>query len=115
MPVQAYISKLFNRYQDQLLHAADQRLELTTEVIGQVRIVKFFAWERKFLEKMEVTRRKELLAIWKRALCVCFGGNLMFGTPILVAVATFTVHTKSSSPTVAPLPHLEACEVLSLH
>ncbi|GJN92324.1 hypothetical protein Rhopal_005354-T1 [Rhodotorula paludigena] len=95
MPVQAYISKLFNRYQDQLLHAADQRLELTTEVIGQVRIVKFFAWERKFLEKMEVTRRKELRAIWKRALCVCFGGNLMFGTPILVAVATFTVHTKT--------------------
>ncbi|BGP12105.1 Transporter of the ATP-binding cassette (ABC) [Rhodosporidiobolus nylandii] len=94
MPIQGWIGKLYNKYQLQLLAAADQRLTLTTEVISQIRIVKYFAWERKFLEKMDITRRKELASLWKRALTTTFGGNLMFGTPILVSVVTFAVHTK---------------------
>ncbi|GAA5979907.1 hypothetical protein JCM11641_007582 [Rhodosporidiobolus odoratus] len=94
MPIQGWIGSLYNKYQLQLLAAADQRLTLTTEVISQVRIVKYFAWEKKFLEKMDVVRRKELAALWRRALTTTFGGNLMFGTPVIVAVVSFTVHTK---------------------
>ncbi|GAA5859422.1 hypothetical protein JCM1840_004609 [Sporobolomyces johnsonii] len=93
-PIQARIAKLYNKYQEALLAAADRRLTLATEVIGQVRIVKYFAWERKFLERMDQTRRKELRALWRRALTMVVGGNLMFGAPIIVGVATFTFHTK---------------------
>ncbi|GAA5842131.1 hypothetical protein JCM9279_002796 [Rhodotorula babjevae] len=94
MPITAYISKLYLRYQDELLHAADQRLELTTEVISQLRIVKFFAWERKFIDKMEIARKKELAAVWRRALAVTVGWNLTFGTPVLVGIVTFVTQTK---------------------
>ncbi|GAA5893134.1 hypothetical protein JCM6882_003894 [Rhodosporidiobolus microsporus] len=94
MPIQGKLGALFNKYQLQLLAAADQRLTLTTEVIGQIRMVKYFAWERKFLEKMEQVRKKELGALWRRALATTFSGNLMFGTPVIVAVVTFTFHTK---------------------
>ena len=94
MPITAYISKLYLKYQDELLHAADQRLELTTEVIGQLRIVKFFAWERKFIDKMEIARKKELAAVWRRALAVTVGWNLTFGTPVLVGIVTFVTQTK---------------------
>ncbi|GAA6043182.1 hypothetical protein JCM8097_008715 [Rhodosporidiobolus ruineniae] len=94
MPIQGWIGKLYGKYQLELLAAADQRLTLTTEIISEVRIVKFFAWERKFLEKMDQARRKELAALWRRALATTFGGNLMFGTPVIVAVVTFSFHTK---------------------
>ncbi|GAA5828043.1 hypothetical protein JCM11251_005706 [Rhodosporidiobolus azoricus] len=94
MPIQGKLGALFNKYQLQLLAAADQRLTLTTEVIGQIRMVKYFAWERKFLEKMDQVRRKELGALWRRALATTFAGNLMFGTPVIVAVVTFTFLTK---------------------
>ncbi|GAA6046061.1 hypothetical protein NBRC10513_002062 [Rhodotorula toruloides] len=94
VPIQGRISALFNVYQEKLLAAADQRLELTTEVIGQVRVVKFFAWERKFLEMMDATRKKELSAIWKRALTMVAGNGLMFGAPFIVGSVTFVFHTK---------------------
>ncbi|BGO93853.1 hypothetical protein NBRC10512_004641 [Rhodotorula toruloides] len=94
VPIQGRISALFNIYQEKLLAAADQRLELTTEVIGQVRVVKFFAWERKFLEMMDATRKKELSAIWKRALTMVAGNGLMFGAPFIVGSVTFVFHTK---------------------
>ncbi|BGP50526.1 Transporter of the ATP-binding cassette (ABC) [Rhodotorula kratochvilovae] len=94
MPIQTKLSKLYHKYQGELLAAADQRLELTTEVIGQLRIVKFFAWERRFIEMMETARKKELAAVWRRAVCVSVSGTLMFGTPVFVGVVTFVTHTK---------------------
>ncbi|GAA5922614.1 uncharacterized protein JCM15063_003362 [Sporobolomyces koalae] len=94
LPVQTKVASLYNRYQEQLLAAADTRLTLATEVISQIRIVKYFAWENKFLEKMEVSRKKELGALWRRAMAMVLGQTLMFSAPILVAISTFTFHTK---------------------
>lgn len=94
MPVQGQVSSLFNRYQLRLLAAADQRLALATEVIGQIRIVKFFAWEKSFLKRMDATRQKELAALWKRALTIVASTFMAFGAPIFVSVSVFVFHTK---------------------
>ncbi|GAA5881682.1 hypothetical protein JCM3774_005336 [Rhodotorula dairenensis] len=94
MPVQGLVSRLFNRYQLRLLAAADQRLALATEVIGQIRIVKFFAWEKSFLKRMDATRQKELAALWKRALTIVASTFMAFGAPIFVSVSVFVFHTK---------------------
>ncbi|GAA6061216.1 hypothetical protein JCM10212_001537 [Sporobolomyces blumeae] len=94
VPAQTQIANLYNKYQAELLAAADARLTLATEVIGQIRIVKYFAWEKSFLKKMDETRRKELGALWKRALTMIVGGSAMWSAPIIVGIATFTFHTK---------------------
>ncbi|GAA5991641.1 hypothetical protein JCM10908_001069 [Rhodotorula pacifica] len=94
IPVQGQVSSLFNRYQLRLLAAADQRLALATEVIGQIRIVKFFAWEKSFLKRMDATRQKELSALWKRALTIVASTFMAFGAPIFVSVSVFVFHTK---------------------
>ncbi|KAL8276389.1 hypothetical protein RQP46_011187 [Phenoliferia psychrophenolica] len=87
-------SRLFFVYQKRLLRAGDDRLNLATEVIASVRTVKYFAWEGKFLEKMQITRDKELAQLWARALAMVAGNVLTSGAPILVSVATFVFHTK---------------------
>ena len=56
-------------------------------MIASVRIVKYFAWEKKFLEKMGETRNRELEALWSRALTMVAGGVLMFGAPVIVSVS----------------------------
>lgn len=43
MPLQGAVSRLYYVYQVKLLAAADARLNLATEVISSVRIVKYFA------------------------------------------------------------------------
>lgn len=40
--------------------AADSRVKLTTEFISAIRIVKYYAWERPFLNKIDETREKEI-------------------------------------------------------
>lgn len=98
-PVQGKIGTLLNRYQQQVLAASDERLALASEVIGQIRIVKFFAWEEPFLAKMDTTRRKELAALWKRGLTIVGTTFLALGAPIVVSVAVFVTHTQGESST----------------
>ncbi|KAK4050877.1 Transporter of the ATP-binding cassette (ABC) [Microbotryomycetes sp. JL201] len=93
-PIQGLDAKLFSKFQTRLLAAADARLSLATEIIASIRIVKYFAWEEKFAAKMNEARKKELRALWYRALTIVGGGVLSFASPVLISVATFVVHTK---------------------
>jgi ATP-binding cassette subfamily C (CFTR/MRP) protein 1 len=41
----------------------DQRVSLTQEILQAVRFVKFFGWEKAFMDRLEEVRRKEIRAI----------------------------------------------------
>jgi ABC-type bacteriocin/lantibiotic exporter with double-glycine peptidase domain len=46
--------------QDELMKARDERTATMNEVLGAIRMIKFMAWERKFEERVNKTRTKEL-------------------------------------------------------
>ncbi|SCV71655.1 BQ2448_3243 [Microbotryum intermedium] len=94
IPLQTYLARRFNHFQSTLLAAADARISLVTEVIASVRIVKYFAWEEKFLRLMDVTRRKELDALWSRAIMMVVASITFNGSPIIVSLVTFLFQTK---------------------
>lgn len=73
-PYQSTIARLFMKYQNQVLIAADERLSLTTEVFQAIKVLKFFAWERKFAEKLAEKRAAELRALRKRVTVFALGG-----------------------------------------
>ena len=74
IPFQTVVARFFMRYQNQLLSAADDRLSLTTEVFQAIKILKFFAWEEKFNEKLREKREAELTALKKRIIVFATGG-----------------------------------------
>ncbi|KAF9578851.1 hypothetical protein BGW38_005154, partial [Lunasporangiospora selenospora] len=50
------IMKLFQ----EIMNTKDERMDALTEMLGAIRIVKFFGWEAKFVEKITAAREKEL-------------------------------------------------------
>lgn len=66
MPLQFYFAKLFVTVQKELLVATDARLNLATEVLAAIRLVKFNAWEGRFFDKMQKTRKTELKLLARR-------------------------------------------------
>ncbi|EGG04689.1 uncharacterized protein MELLADRAFT_117018 [Melampsora larici-populina 98AG31] len=78
----------------QLMRAADRRLGLTGEIINNIKIVKFFAWESKFTEKMSDLRDAELYILFKRLLVGLSQTAVSLAIPIFVSIATFYVHTE---------------------
>lgn len=94
LPAQILVARLFVKIQKGLLEATDKRLNLTTEVLNCVKTVKFFAWEDAFAERLGQTRRRELSWLRKRSFAWLSSAFFFIGTPVLVTVATFVVHTQ---------------------
>lgn len=74
-PYQSIIARFFVRYQHQVLNAADARLTLTAEVFQAIKVLKFFAWETKFAEKLAGKREVELRALRNRATVFALGAS----------------------------------------
>ncbi len=94
MPLQAWVSTLFLNQQKALLEVTDKRLNLCSEVLGCIKTVKFFAWEKAFQDRIEEIRRHELWLLLKRYGAWLISILLFRGMPIGITVLTFTVHTK---------------------
>lgn len=69
--------------------AKDKRVRLINELLSGMRVVKYYAWERHFRERIDEVRAAELKALKARkyldAMCVYFWAT----TPVLVAILTF--------------------------
>ncbi|KAJ6482536.1 multidrug resistance-associated ABC transporter [Mycena sanguinolenta] len=60
LPLQHLTGKIIIRTQSALMRAKDERIGLTNEVLGGIRMIKFMAWERNFEARLWGIREKEL-------------------------------------------------------
>jgi ABC-type bacteriocin/lantibiotic exporter with double-glycine peptidase domain len=59
-PINYVTSKIFINTQNKLMSIGDLRLSLMNEVLQGIRQIKFFAWEKKWTERIMKSREKEL-------------------------------------------------------
>ncbi|KAF2404781.1 hypothetical protein EJ06DRAFT_546572 [Trichodelitschia bisporula] len=94
LPVNLLISREFARIQKKILAATDVRIHKTNEVLSNIRIIKFFAWEPRFMDNVNQTRSLELkLLRWKYAMW-SMAAMLWSGVPVLITFFSFLVFTK---------------------
>ena len=95
VPLQVMIFIPFLALQKAYLKAADERVKLMNEVLGGVRVVKFLAWERPFLEKITALRAVESKILWKQSKIISVGfAVVMLGAPIFQPVLIFAYYTQ---------------------
>lgn len=92
IPVNAVMGRLFTIFQKRLMSATDTRLDVVTEVINFIKLIKYNSWQDKFFERMVITRRKELKALAQRFGLVTLYNVIVWGTPVAVTSAAFGVH-----------------------
>ena len=59
-PVNVFIFMFVGKYRRATLKESDARVKLVNEILGGIRIIKFYAWERPFREQVEEFREREL-------------------------------------------------------
>lgn len=65
MPVNGVITKKLKDCQTQLMKDKDSRTKLLNEVLNGIKVLKLYAWEESFLEKINFYRNKELVSLRK--------------------------------------------------
>lgn len=93
IPINIQISRKLSVLQKAMMGFKDARNKVINEVLQGIRVIKYFAWERSFEEKVAEARTVEIEAIRAGAKIRASTVFLWTSSPVIVSVATFGVFT----------------------
>ena len=93
MPLNFFLAKQFSKVQKKVMAATDVRIHTTNEILQNIRIIKYFAWEQRFGELVSEKRRVELRALRNKYILWTFAASVWFGVPILITFFSFFLYT----------------------
>ncbi|KAL6704575.1 Transporter of the ATP-binding cassette (ABC) [Coniothyrium glycines] len=102
LPINMYVAKQFARIQKLILAATDARIHTTNEVLTNIRIIKFFAWEQKFIGLVNAKRYVELQHLRRRYILWAVAATIWSGSPVLITFLSFLVYTKVEHKALIP-------------
>ncbi|KAI0471516.1 hypothetical protein GGR56DRAFT_654458 [Xylariaceae sp. FL0804] len=94
LPINIFLAKGFNYTQKKIMAATDKRIHTTNEVLQNIRIIKYFAWEERFSHIVDEKRRVELRALRNRYIVWASAVAVWNTVPVLITFFSFLVYTK---------------------
>ncbi|CAK3837720.1 ABC transporter [Lecanosticta acicola] len=114
LPVNMFIANQFTSVQKKILAATDARIHTTNEVLTNVRIIKYFAWEQRFLATVEEKRVVELRHLRYRYIIWAVAATIWSGAPVVITFLTFLFYTMVEKKDLVPSVAFTALSLFSL-
>ena len=112
VPVNVCVFFFVGKYRRRALKESDSRVKLINEILGGIRIIKFYAWESPFRRAIESIRRAELDNLTKLAYTAAVGFSMiMLSAPIVLPIVVFAVYIATSD---TPLTAAKAFTTVAL-
>ncbi|XP_071392423.1 ATP-binding cassette sub-family C member 3 isoform X3 [Centroberyx affinis] len=92
IPFNAAIAMKTRAYQVELMQYKDARIKLMNEILNGIKVLKLYAWENSFRDKVLAIRQKELNVLRKTAYLGALSTMAWSSAPFLVALTTFAVY-----------------------
>jgi ABC-type multidrug transport system fused ATPase/permease subunit len=93
LPINIMFGKAFNSSQKRIMAATDKRIHTTNEILQNIRIIKYFAWEHRFANIVDEKRRAELKALRWRFMIWAAAVAVWNTVPILITFFSFLIYT----------------------
>ena len=93
VPLQAYIARLSGRLRAESVAITDRRVQLMNEILKAAQLIKLYAWERSFFDKVQRVRSDELVKVRQSAYTKALNAAVGQAVPALCSSVTFLVHT----------------------
>ncbi|KAG8914835.1 hypothetical protein FRC00_010530 [Tulasnella sp. 408] len=93
IPIPGYVATFLNKIQVEQMKMTDARVQSVTEMLGVIRMVKLFGWERKIEAQINERRHAELGFIRKKQVLQLLSNNVNRFLPVLNMIATFATYT----------------------
>ncbi|XP_045427222.1 multidrug resistance-associated protein 1 isoform X1 [Pipistrellus kuhlii] len=92
VPLNAVMAMKTKTYQVAHMKSKDSRIKLMNEILNGIKVLKLYAWELAFKDKVLAIRQEELKVLKKSAYLAAMGTFTWVCTPFLVALSTFAVY-----------------------
>ncbi|KAK1417853.1 hypothetical protein QVD17_26987 [Tagetes erecta] len=83
------LGSLQENFQEKLMKCKDKRMKTTSEILKNMRILKLYGWEMKFLSRIDDIRSKEAHWLYKLTFTMAMTCFAFWVAPTFVAIATF--------------------------
>ncbi|ORX63492.1 hypothetical protein BCR32DRAFT_226999, partial [Anaeromyces robustus] len=97
IPLQGYIMKLLAKLRKQTAILTDQRVKRTQEIIGSMRVIKFFGWESSFLSILKKLRKNELKRTKKSTVLGAETSAIFNVIPFISCALTFIAYSAAGN------------------
>ncbi|NXW59282.1 MRP3 protein, partial [Eurystomus gularis] len=92
IPFNSAIAMKTRAFQVEQMQYKDSRIKLMNEILGGIKVLKLYAWEPSFSEKVLEIRKNELRVLKKSAYLNSVSAFAWISAPFLVALTTFAVY-----------------------
>ncbi|KAL3425743.1 ABC transporter [Phlyctema vagabunda] len=89
LPVNIAFARGFGRTQKKIMAATDKRIHTTNEVLQNIRIIKYFAWEHRFSKIVNEKRAAELKALRMKYILWAFAVAVWNTVPVVITFFSF--------------------------
>ncbi|KUJ20045.1 uncharacterized protein LY89DRAFT_641526 [Mollisia scopiformis] len=93
LPVNIGFARAFGSAQKKIMAATDKRIHTTNEILQNIRIIKFFAWEHRFSGIVNETRAGELKALRGKYIIWACAVAVWNTVPVVITFFSFLVYT----------------------
>ena len=83
-----YFQQQFKKHQKQNQKNIDKRLRITSETLFNLKVLKLYAWDEYFLNKIKEARENEMKELYKIFNITNFNRTLLWFSPIATAIVT---------------------------
>ncbi|KER28839.1 hypothetical protein T265_13503, partial [Opisthorchis viverrini] len=97
IPINVAVASKAKMYQIQLMMVKDDRIKLLNQTFVGIKVLKMYAWELAFQDRITKLRDKEVNLIRKMAYLRSVNSVTAFCAPILISLATFGAYVLSSA------------------
>uniref|UniRef100_A0A8C6PX67 ABC-type glutathione-S-conjugate transporter n=1 Tax=Nothobranchius furzeri TaxID=105023 RepID=A0A8C6PX67_NOTFU len=91
IPLNAFIAMKTRAYQVEQMQYKDERIKLMNEILNGIKVLKLYAWENSFKDRVLAIRQKELNVLRKTAYLGALSTMAWTSAPFLVALTSFAV------------------------
>uniref|UniRef100_A0A8V5GZW3 MRP3 protein n=1 Tax=Melopsittacus undulatus TaxID=13146 RepID=A0A8V5GZW3_MELUD len=92
IPFNSAIAMKTRAFQVEQMRYKDSRIKLMNEILGGIKVLKLYAWEPSFSDKVLEIRKNELRVLKKSAYLNSLSNFAWISAPFLVALTTFAVY-----------------------
>lgn len=92
LPVQAIIGRISSRLSTEGTEITTTRVHLMSEILTAIKLIKFYAWEIPFSDRLEEIRAKEMSLIKRNMYLKAFNFMVVFAIPVFVALTCLSVY-----------------------
>ncbi len=86
LPLQVYLARLKSQVGFENTQITSERVQIMSEILSAIRLIKFYAWEVPFYDRIVEIRRKELNLLKKNLIANAVNYMCVFCVPVLTAL-----------------------------